>query len=143
MNFGTLFSAMPAVVTGTIGDGYSWSEAGMLALSGIVIVFLMLELLVIITKLFGKIMDSVNGNNKGGKSPKKEDKAPVNKATSLPVSNTAQSELSGEIVAAIAAAVDCYYSDSSVKPVIRSIKPATSGRSAWSTAGILDNTRPF
>lgn len=142
MDLNILLTSLPAVVTGTIGDGYTWAEAGILALSGVVIVFLMLELLVIITKFFGKIMDSLNGSGKGTKPDNKQKpEKTVNKPVASSSVNSA--ECSGEIVAVIAAAVDSFYADKKVKPVIRSVKPVTYGRSAWSVAGIMDNTESF
>ena len=49
-----------------------------------------------------------------------------------------------EVVAAISAAVNMMYEGTGKSPIIRSIKPSTKqSRSAWKTAGVLNNTRPF
>lgn len=131
-----------ALVDGKIGDGYTWAEAGSLAISGITIVFLMLVLLVVVIFIFGKIMDNLNGTPK----PKKEKTISPQKAATIAKNAKISVEESNEdVVAVIAAAVGYLYSDSGVKPVIRSIKRSNdkAGRSAWATAGVTQNTRAF
>lgn len=108
--------------------------------SGIVIVFSMLVLLVLILVLFGKV----------GQLLKKEENMPKPKHTLVKVSETVaqtpqtktSNEPSPEIIAVIAAAVAAMYSDTSVKPVIKSVRRA-GVRPVWAAAGIAENTRPF
>ncbi len=52
--------------------------------------------------------------------------------------------VSAEIVAAISGAIAVICGEGyTVKSIKRSSRAVTSGRSAWSTAGLLDNTRAF
>ena len=135
-----LFSFIPALKNGAIGNGYDWNQATMVTVCGLVIVFSMLILLVIIIAIFGRIMDRVNGV---------ERQKPVKKAahvSSVPVAPVVTvEEDNDEIIAVIAAAVDAIYSDTGVKPVIRRIRPAASRgtRSPWASAGVFENTRAF
>lgn len=141
---------MSDLITLTVEDlgtaGNLKEYAGNVTLSGIVIVFGMLLLLVVIISVFGLIMTAVSG--KGGKkkdkkeAPKKEAKAPEIK----PVAPAPKAEVRNDdgVIAAISAAVTMMYEGTDTTPVIRSIKPATTGvRSLWKQAGILNNTRPF
>lgn len=131
---------IPALETGVIGNGYDWGQASIVTVSGITIVFLMLVLLVVVISIFGGIMDRINGVKKE-KPAKKETPAPA----PAPAPVVTIEEDNDEIIAVIAAAVDAIYADTGVKPVIRRIKPAaTNGsRSAWATAGVLQNTKAF
>lgn len=120
-------------------------------LSGIIIVFSMLILLVLVMAAFGFVMTRI------GNKPKKEKQPKVKKKTDL--KNTAGSDDEGEVlaaisaavmmmdeevVAAISAAVNMMYEGTGKSPIIRSIKPSVrQNRSAWKTAGILNNTRSF
>ncbi|MBQ1183050.1 MAG: OadG family protein [Clostridia bacterium] len=122
-----------------------------ITLSGIIIVFSMLVLLVIVMAVFGAVMTRI------GNKPKKEKQPKVKKKTDL--KNTAGSDDEGEVlaaisaavmmmdeevVAAISAAVNMMYEGTGKSPIIRSIKPSTKqSRSAWKTAGVLNNTRSF
>lgn len=122
-----------------------------ITLSGIIIVFSMLVLLVIVMALFGYVMASINGK------PKTEKKSKIKNSTNL--NNSAGSDDEGEVlaaisaavmmmdeevVAAISAAVNMMYEGTGKRPIIRSIKPSIKqNRSAWKTAGVLNNTRSF
>lgn len=116
--------------------------------AGISIVFSVLLLLVGIFYLFGAVMKKSNGQSKDkneakvAKLAKKEEKAkqaaPKLTAAVAPV---IEQGISGEVVAAISAAI-AHLEGGNV--TIRSIKKqATNGRPAWATAGIMDATRPF
>ena len=89
-------------------------------LTGFVVVFAMLILLIFITVA--------------------ETPAPV---VAAPVAPAQTDGVSDEVVAVISAAVATMYG-SSEKARIKSIKKSSDGgRSAWAKAGVLDNTRPF
>ncbi len=120
-------------------------------LSGMLIVFGMLILLVAVIYVFGLIMTKLSGKpkqqkEKGGKKSK----------LSAELSGSAESDeviaaisaavmmMDEEVVAAISAAVNIMYEGTGVSPIIRSIKPSKIGRrSAWATAGVMNNVRPF
>ncbi|MBR4827989.1 MAG: OadG family protein [Oscillospiraceae bacterium] len=51
------------------------------------------------------------------------------------------SGIPGEVIAAISAAVYCMFGEGAKVMSVR--RQQRSGRSAWSMAGLLENTRPF
>ena len=114
-------------------------------LTGFVVVFAVLILLIVIIAIYGKIVYSAQ--NKTAKKRKEKQEA-VNKAATevkpsvTPAKTTTVSGISDEIVAVIAAAVDSTYGVGNAR--ITGIKKSVSaGRPAWGQAGVLDNTRPF
>lgn len=117
--------------------------------AGISIVFLVLAVLVLIFYLFGFIMQKFSGSsNKGAQVTKKSNSKPGSNATvnapkAPPAIKVIDDGISPEVVAAISAAI-AFQNDGN-QYTIRSIKKhqATVGRPAWSTAGVVDNTRPF
>ena len=109
--------------------------------SGLIIVFAMLVLLVIILTVFGFIMSRLSGGQKKVKQPKIEKKV---EPVSVPVVTATAATEDDDVIAAISAAVMMMYEGTGKTPVIRSIRPAQKGvRSAWATAGVMNNTRPF
>ncbi len=113
-------------------------------LTGFVVVFAVLILLIFIIKIYGGIVTKAQqSGNKKKKVVEKQKAAPVSvtpvKAAPAPV---AQDGVSEEVVAVISAAVATMYG-SPEKARIKSIKKSSGGRSAWANAGLLDNTRPF
>ncbi|MBO7218224.1 MAG: OadG family protein [Clostridia bacterium] len=121
-----------------------WSLGINVTITGLVVVFGMLLLLVVVLYLFGAFFD---------KTPKKEkpvqekvEKKPAPKANTIApaVTSNNPNAVSDEIVAVIAAAVASMYEGSNVKPVIRRItKTGNRTRPAWTSAGIFENTRSF
>lgn len=111
--------------------------------SGFTIVFIMLILLILIISLFGVIMSNTTGKKKAKKNKTAESKdAPQAPAASAAVEPAATDD--DETIAVIAAAVEAFYAGSGKRAVVRSVKPSeTFGRSAWSAAGIAQNTRAF
>lgn len=119
-------------------------------LTGFSIVFAVLIFLIFIIWLYGFIISKAQSKAIVKKTEKK--KVKVNKdpeKTETPAENKKHifkaekddDELSEEVVAVISAAVYSMYG-STKKVRIKSIKKSRS-RSAWSNAGILNNTRPF
>lgn len=110
--------------------------------SGLVIVFTMLILLVLVLSLFG-----VTSKLKEKREQKKllETKKEIALAEEVMVEKTppVNDSKNDEIIAVISAAVASIYSQSNKKPVIKSIKRSMATRSAWASAGIIDNTRAF
>lgn len=115
-----------------------------LLLTGIVIVFAVLVVLILIIKIYGGIVQAVS-KPRAKKKKKNEDIKPA--PTTVKVSKAqepapvADGEVPGEIVAVIAAAVSTLYGEKSVK--IKSVTRSRSSASAWRNAGLLDNTKPF
>ena len=52
-------------------------------------------------------------------------------------------EVGDEVVAAIMGALSMMYAGTGKKPVLRGVKASKPRRSAWSSAGAVENTRPF
>ena len=116
-------------------------------LTGLVVVFLLLILLTFIIKLYSTLVYKAQHRTKkpedeGQESPQ-HSRAPAVPAAVAPALPVAQEGIPGEIVAAIAAAVDAYYEGSGVVHTVKSIHRSRCYRTAWSTAGIMENTRPF
>lgn len=118
-------------------------------LTGISLVFAILVLLMLIIMLEGKFFDSLNAKKKAKKdaqvkavavSPKPA--APVKPAEAAPAPEepVVEQGIPGEVVAAIAAAIA---SMSGGKYVLRAVRRAGHGRSAWGKAGVSDVTSPF
>lgn len=119
-------------------------------LTGIVVVFSVLVLLIGIIKLYSTIVYNVQNSvkNKKNKNEKNEQAEKESVSVQIPAKvETAETEkvsdgtVSGEIVAAIAAAIEVIFGQGSVK--IKSIKKSSKRRSAWKSAGVAENTRSF
>ena len=108
-------------------------------LTGVAIVFGMLVLFVLIFSMFGLF------SKKGDTAPKAEKKVPVKAVQPAAIAAPAPAvSTDDDIIAVIAAAVYSMYEGTGKKAIIRSIKPATNaGRSAWATAGLMNNIKSF
>lgn len=112
-------------------------------LTGFVVVFAMLILLIFIIKIYGAIIQKAQNAGKKSKEKKAETVAETPAPVAAPVAPAQTDGVSDEVVAVISAAVATMYG-SSEKARIKSIKKSSDGgRSAWAKAGVLDNTRPF
>ena len=123
-------------------------------LTGIVIVFAVLILLIGVIKLYASIVVSVQkivDEKKTDRIPENENKNEeiavkpeiVEKVEAAPPDQTEEDDdtVPGEIVAAIAAAVEMIFGEGSVK--IKSIRKSSKRRSVWKSAGVAENTRSF
>ena len=126
----------------------SLSEKGIAAakviLTGFVVVFSVLLLLIGIIKLYSLIVGKAQsvGSKRSVKPSEESVKLPsVVRGTGADEEQTSGEGIPEEVVAVIAAAVASLYG-SQGKARIKSIRRA-GGRSAWANAGVLDNTRPF
>ncbi len=107
--------------------------------TGLTVVFIGLLLLVFFVWLFGKFFTK--------KPPTKKVSKPVEKVqvkSSQLSAPKIENGISDEVVAVISAAIAAMSSADGKTFAIRSIKATkATGRSAWATAGVVDNTRPF
>ncbi|MGN1305666.1 MAG: OadG family transporter subunit [Oscillospiraceae bacterium] len=112
-------------------------------LTGLIVVFLCLVVLIAFVWLMGKIFESIN-SSKGKKKDdgKKTEAAPVKAAQPAAPAMDIEEGISDEIVAVIAAAVASMSGNFAIKSV-RKASPKTSRRSAWGTQGIAESTRVF
>ncbi len=108
-----------------------------------------LALLIVVFYAFGAITSKTkNSSNK--KKEKKDAAIPPQKTVpapkQMPFSPVAEQGISGEVVAAISAAV--YAMEGNSNSVITSITPMRkrnpiTGRNPWANAAVIENTRPF
>ena len=107
--------------------------------SGMIIVFVMLIVLVLIMQLFGYFANRAQKNTKKNSDGMQKIQRPENTDFAAPV--VFDDGVDDETAAVIAAAVYAMYSCSKVTPKIKMIRPAE--RSAWAFAGIVQNTKAF
>lgn len=118
-------------------------------IAGLGIVLVTLAVLIVVFKLFGNIVSKSQNKSKKKaveaqqKEMQQVSTAPAAKAA-VPVVKPAQQGISGEVVAAISAAV---YAIEGEGAVIRSITPKKQSpigvRNPWAQAAVIENTRPF
>ena len=111
-------------------------------ITGIVLVFLSLVLLMAIITLEGKIFDAMNGKKAAAKAaPKAAAKpaAPAAKpaAAQAPAAPQVEQGIPADVVAAIMAAI---YSMGNGKYVLKAVRR---GKNGWGKAGVNDTTAPF
>ena len=109
-------------------------------LTGFVVVFAVLLLLIFIIKIYSTIVYNIQ--NKPKKS-KKNDDDDTPKGTGVGGGSASAGTSGGvtpDVLACIAAAVEYMYGAGNVR--IKNIKKAPA-RCAWGNAGVLANTRPF
>ncbi len=136
-----------------------WGLIGSTLVTGLVVVFLILAILVLFLWLFGKIFGVINNRSAGGKKKKNEKNAPASPAVSSSSQTAAvnpsavviqpeddsgfEEEDDEEIIAVIAAAIAAFGEAEGKQYRIASIKRTKNARSGWSSAGIADNMRSF
>ncbi len=121
-------------------------------ITGVAVVFVALVILIALVTLYGKVFDMINtkaaAKAEAEKKAKEEEKPAVEKKTvaepvSVPI---VQDGIEEEVVAVIMAAVSAYGSQSGKKLTVKNIRLSggtANGRSAWSSAGLSEATRPF
>lgn len=111
-------------------------------ITGIVLVFLILVLLMAIITLEGKIFDAMNGKKAAAKAASAaKPAAPVKQAAAPAPAKAAapqvEAGIPGDVVAAIMAAI---YSMGNGKYVLKAVRR---GKNGWGNAGVNDTTAPF
>ncbi len=143
-----LGSADQSIAQQQLADPDYWGSVGIITLTGLLVVFLILAILIFLFWGMGKIFSGID-KKKAAKAKAAADEA-AKKAASAPVA--AEAEETGdedysdddEIIAVISAAIAAYSEEDGKQYEIRSIKRKDNRtRSAWSLAGIGENTRPF
>lgn len=115
-------------------------------LTGFVVVFSVLLLLICIIKIYSTIVGKAQ--SVGVKTKKKQPEAPkkpepkAKPAAVEPAAADDPDSIPEEVIAVISAAVYSMYGGKD-KVRIKSVKKSSPGRSAWANAGVLENTRPF
>lgn len=143
-------AAQIAAAKSTISPDQKDLGAGTVAsvvITGIVVVFIGLVLLILLVSIYGKIFDVIN-NRAARKAEEAKKAAEAEKAAAKPepvkvAAPVVEDGIEEETVAVIMAAISAMSSAEGKKLVLQSVKTAKPQRPAWSTAGIIDNTRPF
>lgn len=109
-------------------------------ITGIVLVFLILILLMAIITLEGKIFDSMNAKKKAAKeaakAPAAQPAAPVQQAAAAPAPQVEEG-IPGDVIAAIMAAI---HAMGKGKYTLKAVRRSKNG---WGNAGVNDTTAPF
>ena len=109
-------------------------------ITGIVLVFLILILLMAIITLEGKIFDSMNAKKKAAKeaakAPAAQPAAPVQQAAAAPAPQVEEG-IPGDVIAAIMAAI---HAMGNGKYTLKAVRRSKNG---WGNAGVNDSTAPF
>ena len=109
-------------------------------ITGIVLVFLILILLMAIITLEGKIFDSMNAKKKAAKeaakAPAAQPAAPVQQAAAAPAPQVEEG-IPGDVIAAIMAAI---HAMGNGKYTLKAVRRSKNG---WVNAGVNDTTAPF
>lgn len=130
-----------------LADPDYWSSVGIITITGILVVFLILAILILVFWAMGqffKVMDKRKVKKAEAAKAAAEAAKPVVPAPV--VEEVVEDDVTDddEIIAVISAAIAAYSEADGKQYEIRSIKRKDSRtRSAWSLAGIGDNTRPF
>ena len=131
-----------------LADPDYWSSVGIITLTGILVVFFILAILIFVFWLMGTCFKAIDAKKAAKAKAEAEAKA-AEAAKSAPVQVTEAVEEENiadddEIIAVISAAIAAYSEADGKQYEIRSIKRKDNRtRSAWSLAGIGENTRPF
>ena len=126
-----------------LADKDYWGSVGILALTGILVVFLILAILIFFFWLMGTIFKAVDK----AKAEKKASADAAKVDAPKPAVEAAPAEVSDdeELIAVITAAIAAYEGGGSftVKSVRRRGDNDTQARSAWSMAGLNGSMRQF
>ncbi len=113
-------------------------------LTGLSVVFLALIFLIFFVWLMGVIFTAIKNSKSKPKKVAESTESKTVKTESPVVAQKIEKGISGEVIAAISAAVACF-SDGNY--VIKSVKKASSKkssrRSSWGNKGIVDSTKSF
>ncbi len=111
-------------------------------ITGIVVVFLALILLIILFSILGYTVNISKKEDVQNEAPTATQVA-VSNATRASVAPVVEDGIDEEVVAVIMAAISAMSEQSGKKLRLLSVKSAGNARPAWAQAGLIDNTRPF
>ena len=127
-----------------LGDPDYWGSVGIITLTGILVVFFILAILIFLFWQMGTVFQNIDKSKKAKAEAARKAEAPAPQAAA-PVEEAVKDEDSEEeIMAVISAAIAAYAEEEGTSYTIRDVKRRDKRtRSAWSLAGIGENTRPF
>ena len=146
INLMSLTAAAAEVVDDRVNVAGNWGLIGSTVVTGIVIVFLILAILIFFLWAMGKIFQSIENSKK---KKTEENALVIAVAPSVPDTQTDETEIydesdDDEIIAVISAAIAAYGEAEGKQYRICGIKKREkSQRSGWSAAGIAENMRSF
>ena len=146
INLMSLTAAAAEVVDDRLNVAGNWGLIGSTVVTGIVIVFLILAILIFFLWAMGKIFQSIENSKK---KKTEENALVIAVAPSVPDTQTDETEIydesdDDEIIAVISAAIAAYGEAEGKQYRICGIKKREkSQRSGWSAAGISENMRSF
>lgn len=126
-----------------LADPDYWGSVGIITLTGILVVFFILAILIFLFWALGKTFQTIDKNRAAKAEAAKKAAAPA--PAPAPVEEIVEEDDNDdEIMAVISAAIAAYAEEEGTSYTIRDIKKRDKrARSAWSLAGIGENTRPF
>lgn len=131
-----------------LGDPDYWGSVGILTITGILVVFLILAILIFFFWLMGTIFKAIDKSKAEKKAAAAEEEKAKIAAESVVQAAAVEEEAvddDEEIVAVISAAIAAYAEAEGTAYTIKSISRHKNARarSAWSMAGLSDNMRQF
>lgn len=123
-----------------------WGTVWPVVLTGLLVVFCILIALTFLILGYGTLVYRIQNKKKNPppqKAAAKADKPQVVSAPAPAVQPMQEEGIPGEVIAAIAAAVAVMNEGSGASYSIKSVKRSSGSRPVWSTAGLMENTRPF
>lgn len=124
-----------------------WTRVWGTVITGLVVVFLALILLILFVSLFGFIFDSIEEKKKQKQNVPEQKETTPSQVNPVSEIKPETSEDENEVIAAISAAVAMMAAHDGKNYAIKSIKRAVnqkrSSGSIWGSAGQRENTRPF
>ena len=128
-----------------LADPDYWGSVGIITLTGILVVFFILAILIFLFWALGKTFQTIDKNRAAKAEAAKKAAAPAPAAAPATVEEIVEEDDNDdEIMAVISAAIAAYAEEEGPSYTIRDVKKRDKrARSAWSLAGIGENTRPF
>lgn len=128
-----------------LADPDYWSSVGIITLTGILVVFFILAILIFLFWALGKTFQTIDKNRAAKAEAAKKAAAPAPAAAPATVEEIVEEDDNDdEIMAVISAAIAAYAEEEGTSYTIRDVKKRDKrARSAWSLAGIGENTLPF
>ena len=138
-----------------LADPDYWGSVGIITLTGILVVFFILAILIFLFWALGKTFQTIDKNRAAKAEAAKKAAAPAPAAAPAAAEGhgrpsrgaeeiVEEDDNDDEIMAVISAAIAAYAEEEGTSYTIRDVKKRDKrARSAWSLAGIGENTRPF
>lgn len=128
-----------------LADKDYWGSVGILALTGILVVFLILAILIFFFWLMGTIFKSIDKSKAEKKASAEAAKAELPAPVSEAAATVDEADDEEELIAVISAAIAAYEGsgDFTIRSVRKRGDKNSQVRSAWSMAGLNGNMRQF